>query len=120
MRRRSGAAEALQLKNGRYRGKEFYRPQNEFDYVPNIRKYKPKFFVHGSDWKTGVQKKARERVIEEMKLLNGHVIEPEYTKEISSSTIINSIMKKGITPEFRLKRFRRLLQTNRSQANRTS
>ena len=84
--------------------------QNEFDYVPNIRKYKPKYFVHGSDWKTGVQKKARERVIEEMKLLDGHVIEPEYTKDISSTTINNSIIEKGVTPEFRLKRFRRLLE----------
>ena len=84
--------------------------QNEFDYVPNIKKYKPKYFIHGSDWKTGVQKKARERVIEEIKLLNGYVIEPEYTKDISSSAMINSIIAKGVTPEFRLKRFRRLLE----------
>lgn len=84
--------------------------QNEFDYVPNIKKYKPKYFVHGSDWKTGVQQKARERVIEEMKLLNGCVIEPEYTKDISSTSMINSIIEKGVTPEFRLKRFRRLIE----------
>ena len=85
-------------------------PQDEFDYVPYIKKYKPKYFVHGSDWKTGVQKKARERVINEMKLLNGYVIEPEYTKDISSTSINNSIIEKGVTPEFRLKRLRRLLE----------
>jgi len=84
-------------------------PQDEFDYVPNIQKYKPKYFVHGSDWKTGIQKKARERVIKEMKLLKGYVIEPEYTKDISSTLINNAIIEKGVTPEFRLKRFRRLL-----------
>ena len=84
--------------------------QDEFDFIPYIKKYKPKYFVHGSDWKTGVQKKARERVIKEMKLLNGHVIEPEYTKDISSTLINNAIFEKGVTPEFRLKRLRRLIE----------
>ena len=85
-------------------------PQDEFDYVPYIKKYKPKYFVHGSDWKTGIQKKARERVIKEMQVLNGYVIEPEYTKDISSTLINNALFEKGVTPEFRLKRFRRLIE----------
>ena len=37
--------------------------QETHDYVPNLKKFKPKFILHGSDWKTGIQKKIRERVI---------------------------------------------------------
>jgi len=31
-------------------------PQETLDYVPNLRKYKPDYVVHGDDWKTGVQR----------------------------------------------------------------
>ena len=85
-------------------------PQDELDYVPSINKYKPKYFIHGSDWKSGVQKKARERVLEAMRLINGEVIEPEYTSDISSSKINKSITQNGVSPEFRLKRFKKLLE----------
>ena len=34
--------------------------QETHDYVPNLKKYKPKFILHGSDWKTGIQKKDRQ------------------------------------------------------------
>ena len=30
--------------------------QETHDYVPNLKKFKPKFILHGSDWKTGIQK----------------------------------------------------------------
>ena len=32
-------------------------PQSTLDYVPNLKKIKPDFVVHGDDWKTGIQKK---------------------------------------------------------------
>ncbi|HPM47460.1 MAG TPA: adenylyltransferase/cytidyltransferase family protein, partial [bacterium] len=38
-------------------------PQETLDYVPNLEKYKPDFVVHGDDWKTGVQKEVRQKVI---------------------------------------------------------
>ena len=56
-------------------------PQDQLDYVKAIQKYKPKYFVHGTDWQSGVQKNARERVIEAMNEIGGTVIEPEYTSE---------------------------------------
>ena len=31
-------------------------PQETDDYIPTIKKLKPDFFVHGDDWKAGVQK----------------------------------------------------------------
>ena len=39
-------------------------PQKTLDYVENLNLIKPNYVVHGDDWKTGVQKKTRERVIQ--------------------------------------------------------
>lgn len=86
-------------------------PQEMLDYVPNLRKIKPDYFVHGDDWKTGVQKQARERVIEVLKEWNGQLVEPEYTSGISSTELIKNIQKAGTTPENRLKSLRRVLDT---------
>jgi phosphoenolpyruvate phosphomutase len=38
--------------------------QTTLDYVPNLEKLRPDYVVHGDDWKKGVQKKARQRVID--------------------------------------------------------
>ena len=62
-------------------------PQNTLDYVPNLNLLKPDFVVHGNDWKQGVQKKTRERVIKTLKKWSGQLIEPKYTKNISSTII---------------------------------
>jgi len=59
--------------------------QETFDYVPNLRKIKPDYFVHGDDWKRGVQKQARDRVIEVLKEWDGVLIEPKYTPGMPSS-----------------------------------
>ena len=29
--------------------------QKTLDYIPNLRKYKPNYVVHGDDWKEGIQ-----------------------------------------------------------------
>ena len=83
--------------------------QEEDDYVPILRRLKPNYFVHGNDWKTGSQKEKRERVINTMKEWGGEVIEPTYTKGISSTLLNKSVREMGFTPEIRMKRLRRLL-----------
>ena len=62
-------------------------PQSTLDYVPNLKKIKPDFVVHGDDWKTGIQKKTRARVLQALKGWSGKLIEPKYTKNISSTII---------------------------------
>jgi hypothetical protein len=52
-----------------------------------IRKHRPRLFVHGDDWKTGVQAKARKGVQEAMEDVGGRLVEPTYTPGISSSMI---------------------------------
>ena len=83
--------------------------QVSLDYVPNLRKIKPDFVVHGDDWKTGVQKETRQRVIDVLKEWGGQLVEPGYTKGISSTELTNTLKERGITPNRRLKSLRRLI-----------
>lgn len=68
-------------------------PQNSLDYSENLNKLKPNYVVHGSDWKKGVQKKTRHKVIKIIKKWSGTLIEPAYTKKISSSLIKKNVLK---------------------------
>lgn len=61
--------------------------QNTLDYTYNLRKLKPKFVVHGDDWRKGIQSKTRAKVIEELKKWNGKLVEFPYTKRISSTKL---------------------------------
>jgi len=70
-------------------------PQETLDYVSNLKKIKPDFVVHGDDWKTGVQKEIRQRVIDALYEWGGELIESSYTKGISSSKIKDLIRKKA-------------------------
>ncbi len=86
-------------------------PQETLDYVPNLRRIKPDYVVHGDDWKTGVQKETRQKIIEVLKEWNGQLVEVPYTEGISS-TQLNKVLKEiGVTPEIRSKRLRRLLES---------
>ena len=62
-------------------------PQHTLDYTENLEKFKPDYVVHGDDWKNGVQKNIRNKVIKCLKKWGGKLIEPAYTKNISSSSI---------------------------------
>jgi len=85
-------------------------PQETLDYVQNLRKIKPDYVVHGDDWKTGVQKTTREKVIKALKEWNGKLVEVPYTKDISSTSIAKAIREVGTTPYVRRKQLRRLLE----------
>tara|TARA_B100000795_G_scaffold268616_1_gene255966 strand:- start:374 stop:1678 length:1305 start_codon:yes stop_codon:yes gene_type:complete len=86
-------------------------PQNTLDYVANLKLIKPDFVVHGNDWKKGVQKKTRDRVIKALKKWSGKLIEPNYTKNISSTIIKNKISELGTQPQNRVSRLKRLLSS---------
>ena len=85
-------------------------PQETLDYVPNLRKLKPDYVVHGTDWRQGVQKETRKRVLKALEGWGGKLIEPEYTKDISSTQLIDQINEIGTTPTIRLKKLRKLLE----------
>lgn len=88
-------------------------PQMTLDYVENLKKIKPSYVVHGDDWKTGVQSKVRDRVIKCLEEWGGELIEPEYTKNISSTLLHKNIKEIGTTPSIRIKQLRRLLRSKK-------
>ena len=97
----------LILKNLKFVNKVI--PQNTLDYSENLIKIMPDFVVHGKDWKTGVQKKIRDKVISVLRRWGGRLIELNYTKNISSTTLKNNILKSGITSEQRKSKLKRLI-----------
>jgi len=85
-------------------------PQTTLDYVPNLREIKPDYVVHGDDWKEGVQRKTRQRVIDALAEWGGELIEVPYTQGISSTQLNKALREIGTTPDLRLKSLRRMLQ----------
>lgn len=84
-------------------------PQETLNYEPNLRAYKPDIVVHGDDWKTGVQKKTRARVIEVLAEWGGKLVEFPYTEGISSTQLHGSIKEVGTTPDIRRRTLKRLI-----------
>lgn len=62
-------------------------PQMTKDYDDNLRRIKPDFMIHGKDWREGPLSEVREKAIAAMSEWGGQVIEPDYTKGVSSSMI---------------------------------
>lgn len=84
-------------------------PQTTLDYVANLKEFKPDIVVHGDDWKIGVQRETRQRVIDTLAEWGGELIEPAYTTGISSTQLNNALKDVGTTPDIRRRRLRRLL-----------
>ncbi len=97
------------LENIKYVKKVF--PQKTLDYVENLNLIKPDYVVHGDDWKTGVQKETRKRVIKTLKKWSGKLIEPKYTQNISSTSIKKEMANIISLPQNRVSRLKRLMDT---------
>ena len=85
--------------------------QTTLDYLPNLLELKPDYVVHGDDWRTGIQQEVRERVVEALREWGGQLVEPKYTEGISSTRLHEALREIGTTPEIRLKRLRRLMES---------
>ena len=84
-------------------------PQTTLDYLPNLKKIKPDYVVHGDDWKEGVQLTTRQEVIDILKEWGGELVEIPYTQGISSTKLNEAVKEIGTTPNIRLGMLRRLL-----------
>ena len=85
-------------------------PQEEWSYVPNLKKYRPDAIIHGDDWNSGPLSKEKENVTALMKEMGGEVIEIPYTKGVNSSVLSEAMRSLGTTPDIRLKALRRLIK----------
>lgn len=84
-------------------------PQDDWSYVPNLKKYKPDYIIHGDDWREGPDRYIREEVFRVMEEQGGEVIEIPYTQGISSSGLAEEFAKMGTTPQARMQTLRRLI-----------
>ena len=84
-------------------------PQETLDYVPNLREYQPDYVVHGDDWREGVQREVRQRVIDTLAEWGGELVEVGYTEGISSTQLNKALKEIGTTPDMRRNKLRRLL-----------
>ena len=84
-------------------------PQNTLSYKENLLILKPAVVTNGTDWREGPLKEIRQEVIGILKEWNGRLIEFPYTKFISSSKIIKSLKREGITTDERLCKLRHLI-----------
>lgn len=91
------------------KGVEKVVAQETLDYVPNLRKYRPDFVVHGDDWREGVQREVRQAVIEVLAEWGGELVEVPYTPGISSTDLNRALKEIGTTPDLRRNKLRRLL-----------
>lgn len=88
-------------------------PQEVFDQVPNLLKYKPKYVVHGDDWKDGPHKAQREKVIETLKQWGGELIEVPYTKGVSLDKVQDLVHGLGTTTDMRRAALRKTLNVKK-------
>lgn len=85
-------------------------PQESLSYESNIRALKPRYVVHGDDWKSGAQAKTRQNVLDTLNDLGcGELIEPSYTEGISSTQLNADARAIGISTNARLSILRRLI-----------
>ncbi len=85
-------------------------PQTTLDYTSNLRKIKPNYVVHGDDWKEGILKSTRQKVIRELKKWSGKLIEYPYYRDISSTLIKKKISRLNMYGENRVTNLKRLIK----------
>jgi len=84
-------------------------PQSEWDYSPNLRKYRPDYMVHGDDWLDGPLAPYRKKALEALGEFGGKLIEIPYTKGVSSQGMHLQQQALGTTPDIRRRTLKRLL-----------
>ena len=84
--------------------------QETLDYSENLKKYKPDYVIHGDDWKSGIQKNTRSKVIKILKKWSGKLIEIPYSHNIEPEKIKDKNLKTGTTPDIRKSKLSRLME----------
>ena len=87
--------------------------QDSWDYSKNLNNIKPEFVIHGDDWRQGIQKTVREKVIKLLKKWNGKLIEVPYTNEEKIKFNKNEIADIFFNPETRVSRLKRLINSKK-------
>ena len=84
--------------------------QDTWDFTFNLKKIKPEYVIHGDDWKFGIQKKIRLKILKTIKAWNGKLIEVPYTKNDKVSLVHDKIKSHYFNNESRVSRLKRLIE----------
>lgn len=84
-------------------------PQKTLDYTDNLMALKPDYVVHGDDWRSGVQRNVRQKVIDTLKIWGGELIEVPYTKDVSCTGLEKTVRELQNTPDNRRAKLKRML-----------
>ncbi len=96
------------LKNIKYVNKVV--EQKTLDYSKNLLKYQPDYVVHGDDWKSGIQKNTRAKVIKILKRWSGKLIEIPYSHDLETEKTKSKNLETGTTPDLRKSKLSRLME----------
>lgn len=69
------------------KGVDLVVEQKTKDYEENLRKFKPDYMVHGTDWREGPLAAVRQKAFDIMAEWGGTIVEPEYTQGVSSTEL---------------------------------
>lgn len=84
--------------------------QDEWDYAPNIRRYRPDFMIHGTDWLEGPLAPYRAKAIEALNEYGGKLIEIPYTRDVNTTQMYREMMQNASTPDIRRAQLKRSLE----------
>lgn len=84
--------------------------QDEIMYDKVIRELKPKYVIHGDNWKTGPMKAIRDNVEKLLAAYGGSIIDVPYTYNENVKRIDARIRERLAMPEYRRKRLKQLLK----------
>lgn len=84
--------------------------QDEIMYDKVIRELKPKYVIHGDNWKTGPMKAIRDNVEKLLAAYGGSIIDVPYTYNENMKRIDARIRERLAMPEYRRKRLKQLLK----------
>ena len=75
-----------------------------------LREIKPDYVIHGDDWRTGLQTKVRQSVIDTISEWGGKLIEVPYTKTNSASSFVSEYTGNASSPDARRSALKKILQ----------
>lgn len=85
--------------------------QDTWDYSKNLKAIKPDYLIHGDDWKVGIQRKTRTKVIQILKKWGGKLIEIPYTRAPLTSQVHEKVKSNFFTIESRVSILKRLIES---------
>ena len=85
--------------------------QDTWDYSKNLKAIKPDYLIHGDDWKIGIQRKTRTKVIKILKKWGGKLVEIPYTRSPQISHVHEKVKNNFFTIESRVSILKRLIES---------